>query len=61
MFSEEKLSQAGQQINKVMIKNHFTLTHLMVLNIKKHLCKLSTKIFIKSREEQEKPRLNECF
>ena len=61
MFSEEKLPQAGQKANKVMIKSLFTLTHLMVLNIKKHKSKLSTKIFIKSREEQEKPMLNECF
>ena len=35
MFSEEKLSQAGQKTNKVFVKNLFTQTHLRVLNIKK--------------------------
>ena len=35
MFSEEKLSQAGQKTNKVLVKPLFTQIHLMVLNIKK--------------------------
>ena len=35
MFSEEKLSQAGQKTNKVLVKNLFTQTHLTVLYIKK--------------------------
>ena len=35
MFSEEKLSQAGQKTNKVLVKNLVTQTHLTVLNIKK--------------------------
>ena len=35
MFSEEKLSQAGQKIKKVLVKNLFTQTHLTVLNVKK--------------------------
>ena len=32
---EEKLSQAGQKTNKVLVKNLFTQTHLTDLNIKK--------------------------
>ena len=36
MFSEEKLSQAGQKTNKVIVKNLFTQTHCTNLNIKKN-------------------------
>ena len=35
MFSEEKLSHAGQKTNKVLVKTLFTQIHLTVLNIKK--------------------------
>ena len=43
MFSEEKLSQAGQKTNKALVKNIFTQTHLTVLN------KLIIKVFIKRK------------
>ena len=35
MFSEEKLSQAGQKNNKVMVQILFTQTHRTVWNMKK--------------------------
>ena len=35
MFSEEKLSQAGQKNNKALTQNLFTQTHRTVWNMKK--------------------------
>ena len=50
MFLEDKLSQAGQRTNIVLVKNLFTQTHLSVLN------NLSIKIFIK-----RKPRTGKVY
>ena len=47
MFSEEKLSQAGQKTNKVLVKSLFTQTRLTDLNIKNCISKLSIKMSIK--------------
>ena len=47
IFSEEKLSQAGQKTSKVLVKNLFTQAQLTVLNIKKNLSKFSIEMFIK--------------
>ena len=44
MFPEEKLSQAEQKINKVLVKNLSTQTHLTVLKIKNCISKLSVKM-----------------
>ena len=46
MFSEEGLSQAGQKVNKLLVKNPFTRAHVTVLNIKNCRSKLSIKMFI---------------
>ena len=35
MFSEEKLSQAGQENNKLLVWNLFTETHFRDLNVTK--------------------------
>ena len=43
MFSGEKLSLAGQKTNKVLVKNLFTQTQLMVVN------KLPIKAFVKRK------------
>ena len=53
MFSEEKPSQARQKANKLLSKNNFTQTHLMVLNIKKCMSKSPIKMFMKKTRAEK--------
>ena len=59
-FSEENLSQALQKNWKVLAQNLFTLTDLMVLNIKIFINKLSIKMF-QEKSEQERLMLTKCL
>ena len=47
MFSEQKLSQSGQETTKYWCKNLFTQTNITILNTKNCISKLSTAMFIK--------------
>ena len=49
MFSEDKLSHAGQKNNKVLVQKLFTQIYLTVLNTKNCISKLPTKMFIKRK------------
>ena len=57
MFSEEKLSQARQKLNKVLVKYLFTQTQLTILNKKKYISKLSIKMFIKKKNQSREDRV----
>ena len=58
MFSEEKLCQARQKLNKVLVKYLFTQTQLTIVNKKKYISKLSIKMFIKRKTRAGKIEFN---